>query len=1541
MRSTRLLSNRVKKNTGNELATERYEYLSLENAEPDFGFPSSNDALIGSNSDGTRRFFTTSSGLSIDGSGVIRADETTLAIDTTGYKYSSSSTLRDVLTDLNTNTTSANTPSTIVFRDASGDFSANIITASSIQANNFISVVATGTAPFTVASTTKVDNLNADLFDDLTSIEFTLDRITGYGNSTTNTIDVGSVIAETIVGTNTATSAITQYDLITGTASLTSTISGYETITGTNTATSSINGFNSLTVANVVTPQITAATILNVNTGGDITLSTPANITLNATSGAIYTSSPIVDVTGTGSTFTADVINANNTTVADLIADNITALGYLRGPASFTIDPATHGDDTGTVVVAGSIQVNTNTSISGNLILDGDLTVSGSTTTVSATNLTLSDNMIMLNEPEERSIANAVGDGVNVVYTTTEDHNYFIGELVEVTGVTPSSFNVVSTSITAVTSNTFTIASIVTDTYVSGGTAKAKISTNPDLGITGQYDAGSGVVHSGIFRDATDERFKFFHEYVPEPDLSVFIDTTHPSFALANLEVNTLYGVDTELSGQLRGPANFVIDPAVHGNDSGSVQILGSLTVDGTITGNGSGLTNVNAATIDIAESTDPDNKFNIPFITSTGGGASGLGVQVDNGGLEFNPFNNQLYVNKISGNGSNLTLKNRDDNTAITIKSNRVEIDGIDGANDVDQETALRVYGADDTAEFVGLGVMGAGEAVITAGHAATLGTVGANTDLIFKNALNGAETETMRVTHDARLGIGITEPLAPLHVLIPGTTDAVIFESTDGGSVDGPDVIIHRNSTTPADLDNLGSLKFAGENSVGARINYSEIVGQAKVVADGTEEGNLLFKTDGITRMSLVNEFVGIGTAGPDKKLVVSGDGADAEIVINDVQGTPALRFRNAGVTSATIGTGTAGQFTIGIVDSAIHYDTGAFRPFQADDNTITLGASTARWKELYLAGTFNGPSWTNPNDVTQQLTWGNEGIQLNADYLRGTSAGVSKSIFSQFFFNNAIEDSGGVFDPGKLNVLAGANYRYTVSATNGGTGTSVSDNIFEGSSSNQQIVVADPANTEVVITVDGISQKTFTTYVGVTFGNPSFRAKDVKIETFRNGAWQTECDLIDQPQNTVVRQVSNNDGNGVTAVRYTFKNVANVAGSYFRINNLFLANFDTDYREAGYHWGRYHDNTVFSTTTIGDSNSLRFEDNSRIKVGTNDDLQIYHSGNDTVIGTVGGATGDLLINIGGSGVFRVNGTTTTEAMLRATENGSVELYHNGLQRLVTTQDGVSIVSAQNVAVTNLATAVSEAVLQLNGDTAAGTDALWFGKTQSDGSQYIQASNSAGTTPYNIRINPYGGEVVVGSRLVVLAQGTNEGGEILFSSGTPGIAQNEDFTVDNQSGSFRIFDSDTTRLLINSAGTATFAGGATFGSDVTVTGLLSATTKSFDIEHPTKENMRLRHGSLEGPENGVYVRGRLRDLSRNAEGLYEIVLPDYWRGLVDQSTITVNLTAMGRYNEMWVHDIEDYTVYVDSVYKIDCFYTIFGERKDVDKLTVEYAEV
>jgi hypothetical protein len=115
-----------------------------------------------------------------------------------------------------------------------------------------------------------------------------------------------------------------------------------------------------------------------------------------------------------------------------------------------------------------------------------------------------------------------------------------------------------------------------------------------------------------------------------------------------------------------------------------------------------------------------------------------------------------------------------------------------------------------------------------------------------------------------------------------------------------------------------------------------------------------------------------------------------------------------------------------------------------------------------------------------------------------------------------------------------------------------------------------------------------------------------------------------------------------------------------------------------------------------------------------------------------------------------------------------------------------------------------------------------------------------------------------------------------------------------------------------------------------VTITGTLSATSKSFFIDHPTKEGMKLRYGSLEGPENGVYVRGRLTDNNT-------IELPDYWTGLVHEDTITVNLTPIGQGQNLYVESIENNQVIIGSDGDINCFYTVFAERKDVDKLIVE----
>jgi len=121
--------------------------------------------------------------------------------------------------------------------------------------------------------------------------------------------------------------------------------------------------------------------------------------------------------------------------------------------------------------------------------------------------------------------------------------------------------------------------------------------------------------------------------------------------------------------------------------------------------------------------------------------------------------------------------------------------------------------------------------------------------------------------------------------------------------------------------------------------------------------------------------------------------------------------------------------------------------------------------------------------------------------------------------------------------------------------------------------------------------------------------------------------------------------------------------------------------------------------------------------------------------------------------------------------------------------------------------------------------------------------------------------------------------------------------------------------------------------GYTLQVAGSFAATTKSFVIDHPTKPGYDLRYGSLEGPENGVYVRGRVKGNT--------IELPDYWTKLVDPDTITVNLTPVGKHQKLYVEKIENNVVTIgnDNLFgkAIDCFYTVYGERCDVESLVVE----
>lgn len=86
-----------------------------------------------------------------------------------------------------------------------------------------------------------------------------------------------------------------------------------------------------------------------------------------------------------------------NAFLAGGTAGNIVTTGYLAGPANFVIDPAGIGDNTGTVVIAGDLQVD------------------GTTTTVNSTTLAISDKEIVVAK-DAASAAGANGAGIKVEF---------------------------------------------------------------------------------------------------------------------------------------------------------------------------------------------------------------------------------------------------------------------------------------------------------------------------------------------------------------------------------------------------------------------------------------------------------------------------------------------------------------------------------------------------------------------------------------------------------------------------------------------------------------------------------------------------------------------------------------------------------------------------------------------------------------------------------------------------------------------------------------------------------------------------------------------------------------------------------------------------------------------------------------------------------------------------------------------------------------------------------------------------------------------
>ena len=214
--------------------------------------------------------------------------------------------------------------------------------------------------------------------------------------------------------------------------------------------------------------------------------------------------------------------------------------------------------------------------------------------------------------------------------------------------------------------------------------------------------------------------------------------------------------------------------------------------------------------------------------------------------------------------------------------------------------------------------------------------------------------------------------------------TGDSLLITTTEDSSTAGPVITLKRNSSSPADADYLGQLKFQGENDADQETTYAKITGKILDASDGTEDGIIEFAhkkagSNTITARFRSDSFQLLN----DTTLVVRNitypltDGSAGQFMTTDGSGN--LSF-------ATVSTNSISQLNSNV--TVTDTGTGAIT-IDADGSTIiTMNATTV----LDASGVTNAIRL--PNGTTAQRPSGAVGeIRYNSttDTIEGyTSAG-----------------------------------------------------------------------------------------------------------------------------------------------------------------------------------------------------------------------------------------------------------------------------------------------------------------------------------------------------------------------------------------------------------------------------------------------------------------------------------------------------------------------------------------------------------------------
>ena len=205
------------------------------------------------------------------------------------------------------------------------------------------------------------------------------------------------------------------------------------------------------------------------------------------------------------------------------------------------------------------------------------------------------------------------------------------------------------------------------------------------------------------------------------------------------------------------------------------------------------------------------------------------------------------------------------------------------------------------------------------------------------------------------------------------------------------------------------------------------------------------------------------------------------------------------------------------------------------------------------------------------------------------------------------------------------------------------------------------------------------TYTSNIGIVFCHDNFSPGSMVIETSTNNGSSWTTRLTDSSSKAVYTTTFSTSGTATNAIRFTLS--ASPASNQVRIQSIAAYNYQSAGMEN--YFLPLDGGTVYGNTT--------FTDNSKLILGTDGDLQIYHNGANSYIDE-GSGTGALIFK---SNTYSFRNAADSEQLASFGENGAVNLYHDDTLRWFTKDTGTRV----------MGTSASHAKLLTYGNTSSPT--------------------------------------------------------------------------------------------------------------------------------------------------------------------------------------------------------------------------------------------